>query len=99
MMNLQHRVRVNLVNHGRRKRLVECSKLRLPKRLLNLIFGEFCEVMVLTPGTTVRDVEIHEVQEDEYDDYDECDDYDEYDEEDEDYDDYDEDDEFPSDAD
>jgi hypothetical protein len=38
------------------------KKVRLPQRLLNLIFGDFCEVLVLTPGTSVRNIEIHEMR-------------------------------------
>ena len=38
-----------------------CAAARLPKRLLKWLFGDFCEVLVLTPGKTVGEVEIHEV--------------------------------------
>ena len=30
----------------------------------HMIFGDFCEVLVLTPGTSVRNIEIHEMRED-----------------------------------
>lgn len=69
MMNLQHRVKINIADRsGQKEQVLESKKLCIPRRLLNLIFGEFCEVLVLTPGTTVRDVEIHEMRGGENDD-------------------------------
>ena len=62
MMNLQHRVQINIADRsGQKKQVLGSKKVRLPQRLLNLIFGDFCEVLVLTPGKTVGEVEIHEV--------------------------------------
>ena len=37
------------------------EEIAVPKRLLKWLFGDFCEVLVLTPGKTVGEVEIHEV--------------------------------------
>ena len=34
----------------------------LTVRLLKLLFGDFCEVFVLTPGETVSSVEIKELR-------------------------------------
>lgn len=45
-----------------KKQVLGSKKVRLPQRLLNLIFGDFCEVLVLTPGTSVRNIEIHEMR-------------------------------------
>ena len=49
---------------GQKKQVLGSKKVRLPKRLLHMIFGDFCEVLVLTPGTSVRNIEIHEMRED-----------------------------------
>ena len=69
MMNLQHRVKINIADRsGQKKEVLESKKLNIPRRLINLIFGDFCEVLVLTPGSTVRDVEIHEMRGGEMDD-------------------------------
>ena len=69
MMNLQHRVKINIADRsGKKEQVLESRKLSVPRRLLNLIFGEFCEVLVLTPGSIVRDVEIHEMRGGEKDD-------------------------------
>ena len=62
MMNLQHRVQINIADRsGQKKQVLGSKKVRLPQRLLNLIFGDFCEVLVLTPGTSVRNIEIHQL--------------------------------------
>ena len=63
MMNLQHRVQINIADRsGQKKQVLGSKKVRLPQRLLNLILGDFCEVLVLTPGTSVRNIEIHEMR-------------------------------------
>lgn len=54
MMNLRHRVQINIADRsGQKKQVLGSKKVRLPQRLLNLIFGDFCEVLVLTPSTSV----------------------------------------------
>ena len=35
---------------------------KIPSRLRLLLFGEYSEVLVLTPGKSVTSVEIHEIQ-------------------------------------
>lgn len=63
MMNLQHSVQINIADRsGQKKQVLGSKKVRPPKRLLHLIFGDFCEVLVLTPGTSVRNIEIHEMR-------------------------------------
>ena len=58
MMNLQHRVQINIADRsGQKKQVLDSKKVHLPQRLLNLIFGDFCEVLVLTPGTSVRNID------------------------------------------
>lgn len=34
----------------------------LPRRLLRFLFGDFCQVLVLTPGETVDGIEINEMR-------------------------------------
>ena len=61
-MTLKHRVRINVCDeHGRKQPVLRSGTARLPKRLLKWLFGDFCEVLVLTPGKTVGEVESHEV--------------------------------------
>lgn len=64
MMNLQHRVQINIADRsGQKKQVLGSKKICLSQKLLNLIFGNFCEVLVLQPGTSVRNIGIHEVRE------------------------------------
>jgi hypothetical protein len=62
-MNLQHKVQINIArNDGSHKKAVIKSGIsKIPQRLLNFLFGEFTEVLVLTPGQSVQSVEIHEI--------------------------------------
>jgi len=63
-MKLQHRVQINVAQGGEGTQGVLGSRGRkLPARLLRLLFGQYSEVLVLTPGKTVRSVEIHEMHE------------------------------------
>ena len=63
-MKMQHRVQINVAQGGMGNQPVLGSRGRkLPARLLRLLFGEYSEVLVLTPGKTVRSVEIHESEE------------------------------------
>lgn len=60
---MKHRVRINIADKSRRKQeVLESAHMRLPKRLLRLLFGDFCEVLVLAPGETVDGIEIREMR-------------------------------------
>lgn len=60
---MKHKVSINVADRsGRKTEVVHGSRVRLPKRLLKLLFGDFCEVFVLTPGQTVESVEICELR-------------------------------------
>lgn len=60
---LKHRVSINIANReGHREQVLRSGTLRFPKRLLRFLFGDFCDVLVLTPGQTVDTVEIHEIK-------------------------------------
>ena len=62
-MKLQHRVQINVAQRGSDNQQVLGSRgRRIPERLLRFLFGDYSEVLVLTPGKTVRSVEIHETQ-------------------------------------
>ena len=63
-MKLRHRVQINVAQEGMSNQAVLGSRGRkLSARLLRLLFGQYSEVLVLTPGKTVRSVEIHESEE------------------------------------
>jgi len=58
----RHRVRINVRDAtGNSKPLLHSSTTRLPQRLIKWLFGDFCEVVVLTPGKTVGELEIQEI--------------------------------------
>ena len=60
---MRHKVSINVADRsGRKTEVVHGSRVRLPKRVLKLLFGDFCEVFVLTPGQIVESVEIHELR-------------------------------------
>ena len=61
-MKLKHKVRINIADKNSIKQeVLESTSRRIPKRLLPFLFGDFCEVLVLTPGETVLGIEIREM--------------------------------------
>ena len=62
-MRLKHKVRINIADRdGHKQEVLQSEHRRIPKRLLTFLFGEFCEILVLTPGETVQDIEIKEMR-------------------------------------
>ena len=61
---MKHKVCISIAEkNGTKTELLKGRRLMLPVRLLKLLFGDFCEVFVLTPGATVSSVEIKELRE------------------------------------
>lgn len=62
MKSLKHVVRINIADkEGNKQEVLQSRKIRIPKRLLTFLFGDFCEILVLTPGETVQSVVIQEL--------------------------------------
>ena len=62
---MKHRVRINVADrNGHRERILQSGIVRIPRRLRKFLFGDFCEVFVLTPGKSVAGIEINETQKD-----------------------------------
>lgn len=62
-MKLKHKVRINIADKsGKKQEVLQSEHRSIPKRLLTLFFGEFCEVLVLTPGESVQGIEIKEMR-------------------------------------
>ncbi len=60
---MKHRIRINVADRqGNTEQILQSNKISIPKRLLKFLFGDFCEVLVLTPGQTVQGVEIFEIK-------------------------------------
>lgn len=62
MKHLRHKIQISIADQkGGRERVVSSTKLRLPIRILRLIFGEFTDVLVIAPGKSVEGIEIKEI--------------------------------------
>jgi len=62
-MRLKHKVRINIADkNGNKQEVLQSEHRSIPKKLLTLLFGDFCEVLVLTPGETVQGIEIKEIR-------------------------------------
>ena len=60
---MKHRLRINVADrYGHKERIVQSGIVHIPRRVLRFLFGDFCEVLVLTPGQTVEGIEIHEIR-------------------------------------
>ncbi len=60
---MKHIIKINVASGGKEQQVLSSSSIRLPMRLLRWLLGDFCEILVLTPGKTVQGVEIQEVSE------------------------------------
>ena len=59
----RHIVRINIASRrGDKQRVLTSARISLPRRLLRFLFGDFCQVLVLTPGETVEGIEINETR-------------------------------------
>ncbi|ANP70899.1 hypothetical protein GTH52_00925 [Clostridium tyrobutyricum] len=62
-MSLKHKVCINIAQpSGNPNPVIESCTKQIRKRLLNFLFGEKVNVLVLTPGDSVETVEIHELK-------------------------------------
>lgn len=63
----KHTVKINIADrHGDERRVLTSTRVNLPRRLLRFLFGDFCQVLVLTPGETVEGIEINETRKEGY---------------------------------
>ncbi|SFX61763.1 hypothetical protein [Ruminococcus sp. XPD3002] len=60
---MKHKVKIAVSNGGTKTQVLTSGSIRLPMRLLRWLLGDFCEILVLTPGKSVQGVEIQEVVE------------------------------------
>ena len=62
-MKLKHKIKINVADmNGHKQEVLQSEHRSIPKRLLTFLFGEFCEVLVLTPGESVQGIEIKEMR-------------------------------------
>ena len=61
----KHTVRINIANRqGEKRNILTSTRVSIPRRILRFLFGDFCQVLVLTPGETVEGIEINETRKD-----------------------------------
>lgn len=62
-MKLKHKIKINIADrNGHKQEILQSKHRSIPKRLLTFLFGEFCEVLVLTAGESVHGIEIKEMR-------------------------------------
>ena len=62
-MKMNHKIRINIADrNGHKQKVLQSEHRSIPKRLLTLLFGEYCEILVLTPGESVQSIEIKEMR-------------------------------------
>lgn len=63
-MALKHKVTIRVADHsGKQATVLRGAHMKLPIRLLKLLFGGFTQVYLLAPGQTVESVDIREIKE------------------------------------
>lgn len=61
----KHTVKTNIANRrGEKHNVLTSTRVSIPRRILRFLFGDFCQVLILTPGETVEGIEINETQKD-----------------------------------
>lgn len=61
-MTLKHRVCINVTDaNGSQEQVLKGGTLSLPRRIVQWLLGEPTEILVLTPGQSVKSVEIKEI--------------------------------------
>jgi hypothetical protein len=61
-MSLKHKVQISIASGATKKPVLKSGVKHIPYRILTALFGEFTEVLVLTPDQSVAAVEIHELK-------------------------------------
>lgn len=62
-MKLRHKVDIKVEKFdGSKERVLTSCIRRLPAKLIQLLFGKFSQMLILTPGESVQSVEIKEIK-------------------------------------
>lgn len=60
---MKHQVVINVSNsNGKKTRVLKGAQLTLPKRIVQWLFGEYTQVLIMKPGQTIQSVDVKEVQ-------------------------------------
>lgn len=61
---MKHKITINVADqHGQKTQVLKGAVRKFPARLLKLLFGDFTQVYLLSPGQTVQSVDIQEIRE------------------------------------
>ncbi len=61
---MKHKVKIKVAKNDMESEMVLSSMTkRITSRIAKFLFGDYSEVLVLSPGKTVKAVEIHEIEE------------------------------------
>ena len=62
-MELKHRVCIRVTDEdGNKETVLQGGVRNLPRKLVEWLFSENMEILVLTPGQSIESVEIHEIK-------------------------------------
>lgn len=59
-MRKKHEVRINVADGKKKQHILTTRKGKVPARIARLLFGDYSEVVILQPGRSVQEIEIHE---------------------------------------
>ncbi len=63
-MALKHKIIINVSDpNGRKSTVLRGSDMRLPSKIIKILFGDFTQVYLLAPGQTVESVDVKEIKE------------------------------------
>lgn len=61
-MGIKHKITINVSDtKGKSKTILKGANMKLPARIVRLLFGEYQRVYLLSPGQTVESVDIKEI--------------------------------------
>ncbi len=60
---MKHSVKVLVETKNGREELLRSRHLRIRERLMKLLFGDFCEVIVLNPSKRIDKIQVEEIKE------------------------------------
>lgn len=59
---MKHKIIINVTNeNGDKKCVLRGAEMRLPRRLIRWLFGDYSQVYLLDPGKSVESVNVKEV--------------------------------------
>lgn len=63
-MGLKHKITINVSDpSGKKATVLRGADIRLPSKIIKLLFGDFTQVYLLAPGQTVESVDVKEIKE------------------------------------